>query len=83
MWHGELGSTLMPAKAIRPLALRRMMPRLVVAVVITAAVAAMAPSAWATFPRLNGQLACQSSGSAEPRIFAIQPLAGFLDDEIS
>jgi TolB protein len=61
---------------------RRTIPGLAVAVVITAVVSAMAPSAWATFPGLNGQLAYESPGGAGSSIFAIQPLAGSLDDEI-
>jgi hypothetical protein len=62
------------------LAVRRTMPGLAVAVATTAAVAAMAPSAWATLPGLNGKLAYQSPGNAGSSLFAIQPLTGSLDD---
>ena len=59
---------------------RRTMPGLAVAMATTAAVAAMAPAAWATFPGLNGKLAYESRGGAGSSLFAIQPLAGSLDD---
>jgi hypothetical protein len=78
--RGARGAPLDPRPAGAYVAgVRRTMPGLAVAVVITAAVVAMAPSAWATFPGLNGQLAYESPGGAGSSLFAIQPLAGSLD----
>jgi dipeptidyl aminopeptidase/acylaminoacyl peptidase len=46
-----------------------------VTLAVLAVTGAGAPSAWATFPGLNGPLAYEAGGSATPSVFSIQPLA--------
>jgi hypothetical protein len=53
--------------------LNRRAPWVTLAVLVATGVGA--PSAWATFPGLNGPLAYEAGGSATPDVFSIQPLA--------
>jgi dipeptidyl aminopeptidase/acylaminoacyl peptidase len=46
-----------------------------VTLAVLAAAGAGAPSAWATFPGLNGPLAYEAGGFPTPSVFSIQPLA--------